>query len=660
MITHLDPIVQSVGRKSRPAGEWRSRLLIKNSNPDIKINISSSSKFVVSDDVLVPPKASSKNYTTYRFEETPNIDSLALSSQQSAEEMIVEQDFDSVQPEIQYVEVGLDDVPPVIDQVPDVVLPELEYDDVVFEDALNILYASEDEDNEIELIERPIQAVFDAECIRRHEDVKNALQDKVIIVGQPVRKAVKELPDEDFALLPTIGPPKTWKKLAKHALGRLFLQVLCSNSCKYFELGPKRFVKEMNSAFLSLLSDKPERLDQAVRADHRVLKLSPNGQIKYFEKEIFISKYFQPREIVERDLTEEDKRIVQTVLAQIHKDGDSHFAKSHCLKEACANVGMASYAEYQRVKTLFHKMGYEFRNKEKPKPALPAEVKDTRLRFCKWLEETNDEHPNFLGMLIHTDECSLQFRDETLGPNFGYWIRKGEENPWADNLNFSKKFPKRIMFAAAIGIDLKLSLRFFVREDNRGKLSSVSGTQKSYQELVLVPWFEELKEMGFVKEVENGEGVKHVLDGKIFVQDGATCHTATSSLKLIDESFGIHNVITGVLAKTGEGERFRRARLAEWPAHSPDLNPLDFCIWHKFKMDTKKELGRMNKLYFDSFEEAREILTRVWANISQDAINNACRGILRRAKETIARDGSNPERGYKANKGSFKVKNPRH
>ncbi|CAG5101485.1 Oidioi.mRNA.OKI2018_I69.YSR.g17135.t1.cds [Oikopleura dioica] len=201
------------------------------------------------------------------------------------------------------------------------------------------------------------------------------------------------------------------------------------------------------------------------------------------------------------------------------------------------------------------------------------------------------------------------------------------------------------MFAAAIGIDLKLSLRFFVREDNRGKLSSVSGTQKSYQELVFVPWIEELKEMGFVKEVEN---------------DGATCHTATSSLKLIDETFGIHNVITGVLAKTGEGERFRRERLAEWPAHSPDLNPLDFCIWHKFKMDTKKELGRMNKLYFDSFEEAREILTRVWANISQDAINNACRGILRRAKETIARDGSNPERGYKANKGSFKVKNPRH
>ena len=68
----------------------------------------------------------------------------------------------------------------------------------------------------------------------------------------------------------------------------------------------------------------------------------------------------------------------------------------------------------------------------------------------------------------------------------------------------------------------------------------------------------------------------------------------------------------------------------------------------------------MNKLYFDTFEEAREILTRVWANISQDAINNACMGILRRAKETIARDGSNPERGYKANKGSFEVKNPRH
>lgn len=52
----------------------------------------------------------------------------------------------------------------------------------------------------------------------------------------------------------------------------------------------------------------------------------------------------------------------------------------------------------------------------------------------------------------------------------------------------------------------------------------------------------------------------------IFMQDGATAHTANSVKALLLEKFGEHNVIS-------------RGFTHSWPSRSPDLNPCDYFLW---------------------------------------------------------------------------------
>ena len=51
----------------------------------------------------------------------------------------------------------------------------------------------------------------------------------------------------------------------------------------------------------------------------------------------------------------------------------------------------------------------------------------------------------------------------------------------------------------------------------------------------------------------------------IFCQDGASCHTAKTTLNLLEQHFG-DNIISNKI------DNF-------WPPYSPDLNPCDFYLW---------------------------------------------------------------------------------
>lgn len=55
----------------------------------------------------------------------------------------------------------------------------------------------------------------------------------------------------------------------------------------------------------------------------------------------------------------------------------------------------------------------------------------------------------------------------------------------------------------------------------------------------------------------------------------------------------------------------------EWPASSPDLNPLDFCIWG-YMLDKMKDLKNVK------LDQFREILTRTWNEIPDEVVRAAC------------------------------------
>lgn len=68
---------------------------------------------------------------------------------------------------------------------------------------------------------------------------------------------------------------------------------------------------------------------------------------------------------------------------------------------------------------------------------------------------------------------------------------------------------------------------------------------------------------------------KNLMDKCIFMQDGAPCHTSKVALTLINEHFQDRVISTKYPEKFNMG--------SEWPPYSPDLTPLDFCIWATLK-----------------------------------------------------------------------------
>ena len=76
----------------------------------------------------------------------------------------------------------------------------------------------------------------------------------------------------------------------------------------------------------------------------------------------------------------------------------------------------------------------------------------------------------------------------------------------------------------------------------------------------------------------------------------------------------------------------------QWPPNSPDLNPLDFCVWgmmlesyakHKPKPSTKAEL--------------KEVLQFIWNSLSQDCIDKAVLGVRKRLRACVGVEGGHFE-----------------
>ena len=106
----------------------------------------------------------------------------------------------------------------------------------------------------------------------------------------------------------------------------------------------------------------------------------------------------------------------------------------------------------------------------------------------------------------------------------------------------------------------------------------------------------------------------------IFQQDGAPAHTASLS----QDWLAVNS--SDFIGKD------------EWPPNSPDINPLDCCVWgvmlaayqkHNPKPTTKAQL--------------REVLQEIWDNLSQDCMNKAVLGVRKRLRACVQADGGHFE-----------------
>ncbi len=102
------------------------------------------------------------------------------------------------------------------------------------------------------------------------------------------------------------------------------------------------------------------------------------------------------------------------------------------------------------------------------------------------------------------------------------------------------------------------------------------------------------------------------LNRHVFMQDGARPHTA--------------KVTTEMLANEG-------VTLVEWPAKSPDLNPIE-TVWGIMT-------ARIDVDHCVTVDELSGAIDRAWDSVSQEEINKLVEGFENRVLKMIERGGQN-------------------
>jgi hypothetical protein len=108
--------------------------------------------------------------------------------------------------------------------------------------------------------------------------------------------------------------------------------------------------------------------------------------------------------------------------------------------------------------------------------------------------------------------------------------------------------------------------------------------------------------------------------GFIFQQDGAPAHSSRKA----QEWLQAHN--PDFIPKD------------DWPPNSPDLNPLDYCVWgvmlHKYQQHVPKPTNK---------DELKAVLQSIWNELPQEPINRAILAFRRRLKACLNAKGQHFE-----------------
>ena len=89
----------------------------------------------------------------------------------------------------------------------------------------------------------------------------------------------------------------------------------------------------------------------------------------------------------------------------------------------------------------------------------------------------------------------------------------------------------------------------------------------------------------------------------VFMQNGARSHTANETIRFLNQQ----RYLTLLQPKM-------------WPPNSPDLNPVDYCVWSALERNVN--LGRI----FENTIELKEAILQEWETLPQAVINNAIDG----------------------------------
>ena len=106
----------------------------------------------------------------------------------------------------------------------------------------------------------------------------------------------------------------------------------------------------------------------------------------------------------------------------------------------------------------------------------------------------------------------------------------------------------------------------------------------------------------------------------VFMQDEARSHTANVTVRFLNQQRYVTLLQPNM-----------------WPPKSPDLNPVNYCIWSALERNVYR--GR-----FENTKELKEAIFQKWEALPQAEINNAIDGFRSRVRLVIAENGQHIEK----------------
>ena len=227
---------------------------------------------------------------------------------------------------------------------------------------------------------------------------------------------------------------------------------------------------------------------------------------------------------------------------------------------------------------------------------LTAAHKQGRLKFCQWLLEQPE---GFVDLIFFGDKKWFQLSQHPNRQNVRYWA------PMKPNFVFDSKNQnvKKIM-AFVVVVDGR-ALPVFWHEDENGDSVSVNTDRYILAIQTLLKNFPKRK-----------------LKKCWWQQDGASCHCSDKSLSELKKHF--------------QSRLISRRSEIEWPAHSPDLNPLDFTFWGQAMVEVFKEKP-------ETISDLKTVVENYFNSLSPEFIKNCVRNIIKRAEICVKQKGGHFE-----------------
>ncbi len=245
---------------------------------------------------------------------------------------------------------------------------------------------------------------------------------------------------------------------------------------------------------------------------------------------------------------------------------------------------------------------------------LTKDSEKKRVEFCEKMLKRLETDPDFIHKIWFTDESHFYLNGFVNKQNMRIW---GTEKP--DAVVEIPAHAEYVTVWTAISSQGIIGPYFF--ENSNGKRETVR--QENYQQMI---------ENYFVPTLQGLVGEEE-FENQIFMQDGASPHTARNTMILLEKYFGSRII-------SNKSEDF-------WPPHSPDLNKCDFYLWGYVK----------DRVYSQKPKTCAELklkISEVLNGISEENLKKVTDNLIVRLKCCILKKGKHFANIVKQYKNVFK------